>query len=124
MYDVRIRNRCNGDPTFSPFGPTYTFGTPPRNGNGDLAIEPLIKVFPNPTTDELFIELNLDKSERVEFKLLDITGKLLKEMNTDAIMGLNSINMRMNEFAKGIYSLRIHFPSSNASVVKKITKVE
>ena len=124
MYDVRIRNRCNGDPTFSPFGPTYTFGTPPRNGNGDLAIEPLIKVFPTPTKDKLFIELNLDKSERVEFKLLDITGKLLKEMNTDAIMGLNSINMRMSEFAKGIYSLQIHFPNSHASVVKKITKVE
>ena len=107
MYDVRIRNRCNGDPTFSPFGPTYTFGTPLRPQEWASENLSYIKVFPNPTNDEVTIEMESNFSGKTTIKLLDITGRLIKQIQTTATKGLNQISIGMKELAAGNYTLQL-----------------
>jgi hypothetical protein len=107
MYDVRIRNRCNGDPTFSPFGPTYTFGTPLRPQEWDSENLSYIKVFPNPTHDQVTLEMESNFSGKTTIKLLDITGRLIKQIQTKTIIGLNQISIGMKELAAGTYTLQL-----------------
>jgi hypothetical protein len=107
-YDVKIRNRCVGDLTFTPFGSVYTFGTPPRAGGGALVSNQNIHIFPNPTNDILNIEIEAIGDNSMTIKLLDITGRLLKQIQTNTNVGLNNISLSMKELAAGNYNLQVY----------------
>lgn len=75
-------------------------------------------VFPNPAKDNLTIEVGLQKKSALTFQLVDLTGKMVKEVNVDEIQGkyssvINTINM-----TKGIYFLKVI--ANNAVETKKV----
>jgi len=63
-----------------------------------------ILVFPNPTKDNLTVELELKKDESVYFKLYDLSGKLL----LNALLNKEKNTLNLKGLTKGMYLYRIH----------------
>jgi hypothetical protein len=69
-----------------------------------------IKVFPNPFSDNAYIELNNIENKNVNIKLTDIVGKTIAQRNinndvNNSTISLNDLDINLRE--KGIYLLNI-----------------
>lgn len=65
-----------------------------------------VKVYPNPSSDMVFVDLRNVKQHVNAVKIYDVEGKLWKELTAqNAISGILSINV--SEWPKGLYSVQI-----------------
>ncbi len=83
------------------------------NGLDDL------NVYPNPATNYVNIDFSLAEAEKITMKLMDMTGKVLKQDAVEGIAGANQQRMDIHGMAKGLYLLEISTP--NGKSVRKIT---
>jgi uncharacterized repeat protein (TIGR01451 family) len=68
----------------------------------------LSKVFPAPFTDELNLQLSLDKKMTIKVELTDIRGHLVANRNQPCNPGVNAIMLdQLNKLPAGMYHLRI-----------------
>jgi hypothetical protein len=74
-----------------------------------------IKVFPNPFSETLTIELPARINKKIDFELKDISGKLLKNWRVD-----DKYNLSLTDIPEGVY--RLSFDVDNKRFVKKIIK--
>lgn len=82
----------------------------------------LILVYPNPFSDQISIELTLKKSEDVQLEIFDITGTshaLIKNKKMDAGTFSYSMNTSGEEYASGVYFLKLQ-TGSNVRMKKLI----
>ena len=77
-----------------------------------------VSVFPNPTTDKINIELNVEKVSTIKFQLLDVVGKLVFESNVGSIQGTYKHTINTTGISKGTYFLKII--ANDTSEIKKI----
>jgi hypothetical protein len=77
-----------------------------------------VSIFPNPATENFTIELNVKKASPINFKLFDLTGKLIKEINAGEVFGNYKTSISITDIAKGSYFLKIS--SDDGLEVKKI----
>ncbi|MEI6595698.1 MAG: T9SS type A sorting domain-containing protein [Bacteroidota bacterium] len=76
-------------------------------------------MYPNPAQNELNIEFVLDKKAPVTIQIIDISGRIVKEvMNENLSTGNNTININMNEVNNGFYFVRIE--SMNGTKVTRL----
>lgn len=71
----------------------------------------LITIYPNPTSNKVFIESNFSN---FEFTVFDVLGKLVFESKTNS--GNSSFNA--GEFAKGVYTIKLY--SDGVTIAKKV----
>ncbi len=65
------------------------------------------KLYPNPSNDEVFIELKLFKKELINLSIYDHTGRLIKEeINQTYQSGYNSGHFNVTGLAQGIYYIK------------------
>lgn len=76
-------------------------------------------VYPNPATDVLNIDLTLSQADKLNLRLVDMTGKLLKEEVVEGADGDNHLRFDINGVAKGLYLLEVATPSGKS--VRKVT---
>jgi hypothetical protein len=76
-------------------------------------------VYPNPATDVLNIDLTLFQADKLNLRLVDMTGKLLKEEVVEGADGDNHLRFDINGVAKGLYLLEVATPSGKS--VRKVT---
>lgn len=81
-------------------------------------IEDLI-VYPNPATNYVNVEFTIPQSERITFRLMDLTGKMLKNATLDGFAGSNQYKFDIHGVSKGLYLLEI--VTDNGKSVRKIT---
>ena len=74
----------------------------------------LIEVFPNPTSNELFV--NLSHLRNTQIELFDISGKSVRILNAENSKGLCKMNT--SDLERGIYILTVS--NANYKVVKRI----
>tara|TARA_B100000965_G_C19231974_1_gene600529 strand:- start:109 stop:525 length:417 start_codon:yes stop_codon:yes gene_type:complete len=60
------------------------------------------KIYPNPTSDLLNIELSKDKKESISYYLIDINGKIL----TQGVI-YNSGQINLSQYSDGVYFLEL-----------------
>ena len=79
-----------------------------------------LKVFPNPTDGRFQLNLAYDGQEKVSAKVFDITGKLVKDITEDLVIGKESVTAEVNLQTpkSGFYFLRIAIGRS--TITKKI----
>lgn len=73
--------------------------------------EKIMKVFPNPTNDFIFITFNVNNSNKMNLEICDITGKTIKVLNKgNTFIGKNtySINLKETNIDKGIYFVKLN----------------
>jgi hypothetical protein len=66
-----------------------------------------INAYPNPTSDNINVELNAQKSSTIKLQLVDLTGKVIKEINAGEIQGKYNAIINTTVISKGIYFLKV-----------------
>lgn len=75
------------------------------------------QVYPNPTTNEIEVNLQVDDLTGYEIALLDLMGKKLQGYNQ---VPFNTIRFDLSNLASGVYFVQVN--SGKTSAVKKIVK--
>ena len=78
-----------------------------------------LSVYPNPATDYVNVEFSIPQAETITFQLMDLTGKILKQMTMDGIVGANQFQFDIQGVSKGLYLMEI--ATANGKSVRKIT---
>ncbi len=81
-------------------------------------------VYPNPITDQLFIEIESFENANTQLNITDITGKIIKDIAINLTAGYNKFAIEnLNELTNGIYMVNI---VSNGTVLynNKFVKVK
>ncbi len=88
---------------------------PVYNSVNETAKEIDLSVYPNPATDNLFINFDLKQTETVNVQVTDIKGAVVKQvMNANPVNGKQSMSINLSDLANGMYFVRI---STNDNVV-------
>lgn len=77
-----------------------------------------VSAYPNPATDNISIDLNIQRKSAVKFQLVDLTGKLIKEVYAGDVQGKYNTTINTVGIAKGTYFLRVN--ANDAVEIKKI----
>jgi len=64
-------------------------------------------VYPNPTVSDLYVDVSSSIATRATFKVMDMTGKTVKVIESDLIEGLNKITVNVGELANGMYMIKV-----------------
>ncbi len=88
-------------------------GGPPKLSNGNNTNP--ISVYPNPTTD--FFKLDLNNAEEVllNIQLIDSSGRLVLENNTELTKGEHQLNFNVADLPRGVYVLKVSSEHINQS---------
>ena len=80
-----------------------------RNSSAEagLATANAVIVYPNPTQGDLYVDVSSSAATRATFKVMDMTGKTVKVIQSDLVEGLNKITVNVNELANGMYMLKV-----------------
>ncbi len=65
-------------------------------------------IYPNPSTSDLTLSLNLKRGEKISIQLITLEGKLLREKNIEAIVpGKNILTFDVSGFSKRNYFIKM-----------------
>ncbi|MBK7692632.1 MAG: T9SS type A sorting domain-containing protein [Bacteroidetes bacterium] len=80
-----------------------------------------VSIYPNPTTDILNIDLYAVNDQNTTVKLLDMSGRVIKQIQAKSAVGMNNIKLSMGEIASGVYTIQVYENNtlSHTSKVKK-----
>jgi hypothetical protein len=82
----------------------------------DGAIVSGLNIFPNPTSNELNVQYELSERANLELRVMDMTGKLVYQVNSSNDEGMNITLLSTNELASGMYFITL---IANEQVVTK-----
>ena len=80
-----------------------------------------VNIYPNPTQDVLNIDLYSTKVQNTTVKVLDMSGRIVKQIQGRSEIGLNKLSMSLAEIANGIYTVQV-FENDNLTHVSKVKK--
>jgi hypothetical protein len=80
-----------------------------------------LNVYPNPTSDLLNIDLYSTNSSSITLKLLDISGRKVKEIKVKTDAGMNKLIISMSDVIKGMYTLLV-YEGENLSFTQKVIR--
>ncbi|MBK7763184.1 MAG: T9SS type A sorting domain-containing protein [Bacteroidetes bacterium] len=80
-----------------------------------------VSIYPNPTSNILNIDLFAENEARTKIKVLDMSGRTIKQILVNNTKGMNSIKVDISELAAGIYTVQI-FEDATLSFVQKVKK--
>lgn len=78
-------------------------------------------IYPNPANDELHIDLYTTKPQHAQIKLIDMSGRVVKELTSNLQQGANHIQLQIADIASGLYSVQI-FENNTLTQVSKVKK--
>jgi hypothetical protein len=80
-----------------------------------------VSIYPNPTTDILNIDLYAATAQNTTVKLLDMSGRVIKQIQAKSAVGMNNIKLSMGEITSGVYTIQVYENNtlSHTSKVKK-----
>jgi len=85
----------------------------------DIELDKNIAAYPNPTTDKLYIDVDLDENSKTKVSILDNMGKVVLSKNYGSLNGPNTLELDTDNLASGLYLVRVSLGDSFAT--KKIT---
>ncbi|MGB3076710.1 MAG: T9SS type A sorting domain-containing protein [Chitinophagales bacterium] len=107
-FDFKIRTVCDVAGTVvSAFSPVFTATTSPCKLESEMVTENPLKVYPNPASDQISVELMLpDAVSNGRIELMDVNGRIVI---SQGIADLQStvVNLDVRSLTAGIYFVRI-----------------
>ena len=80
----------------------YTIsGIDDQNGISDISL------YPNPSSNNIYIDLTTKEAGNIQFRIFDMTGKLIQQESVSHEGGDLHYQTTVNNLAKGIYIMRI-----------------
>ncbi len=81
-----------------------------------------INVYPNPATDYISVELDVEKSSDITIVIYDITGSAVITRSEGNLQGFQNINIPLNGIHPGSYIIRILFDNDPVAIKKLIVR--
>jgi hypothetical protein len=80
-----------------------------------------VSIYPNPTTDILNIDLYATSAQNTTVKLLDMSGRVIRQVQAKSAVGMNNIQLSLGEIASGVYTVQVYENNhlTHTSKVKK-----
>lgn len=115
-YQVRLRTNCtecsNSSGIRSAFSNSFSLFVPNANcaraevASAAPAAELNFRVYPNPNNGQFNVSFNSEVDGAASLQLFDLTGKVVFELNYNAVAGENTIPVELNSFSAGVYMLK------------------
>jgi hypothetical protein len=83
----------------------------------EVALSNGVNVFPNPATDQLFVQFDLEETIDVEVRLINTLGQIVSNRILNGVQG-ETIDFNVSNLAIGTYF--IQFVTDEASVSQKV----
>lgn len=80
-----------------------------------------VKIYPNPTSSQANLTLNLKSTSEVEVSILDLSGKLMSHRNYGLLNGNINLPINGNSFSSGVYLIKT---TIDGTIVKKRLIIE
>lgn len=104
-YEWQVRSNCSG--ASSDFSPICSFTAGDSNSSacgGNRMIETWVKAFPNPTTGELFLQVQMEVNDGLTIQLLDGMGRAVKQwMAQDPA----NVELDIRDVPSGLYFVEV-----------------
>ena len=81
----------------------------------------IVSVAPIPATTFVNIAFIIDNNKAVNYEIYDVTGKLIEAKIYDAIEGVNTLNINLQNYASGMYFIKI-IDQENSALVTRFVK--
>ncbi|MBK8685657.1 MAG: fibronectin type III domain-containing protein [Bacteroidetes bacterium] len=128
QYEWQIRANCNPAPfstgSWSVLDDFTTLANKP--GQTDILnpnFENHVQIYPNPVQDQLNVELQLSESAEVAIMIFDMQGRMVYQVQSHLLEGLQNVSVDVSNFAKGIYQMKV-FANNELLSISKFTKQE
>lgn len=79
-------------------------------------------IAPNPVQNSLMASISSPVKKLVSLQVMDMTGRLMKQLPATIQAGTNIIPMNLSSLSNGIYLLKVIYPDSNQSPAIKFIK--
>ena len=66
-----------------------------------------VNIYPNPVNDVLNIDLMATEASVTVVKITDMSGRLIQQVQTNAVQGLNTIQVNLNALSSGLYTIQL-----------------
>ncbi|MBK9301206.1 MAG: T9SS type A sorting domain-containing protein [Bacteroidetes bacterium] len=67
-----------------------------------------VNIYPNPTRDMLNIDLYTSTELNTTVKVLDMSGRIIKQVQVKSVAGMNNIAISLGEFTSGLYTIQVY----------------
>lgn len=116
-YEIQVQGLCGSD--FSDFSASFVYNTACRtNSTSVLKTAYELRFAPNPAHDILNISFNSPKRQQLNTALVDLTGRVLLQQNTQVNTGVNNLSLNVLDLPSGVYFVAMSF--EDGKVVEKI----
>jgi hypothetical protein len=107
LYEVQVQSYCSSSISGAWSASTeFTVGTSSKQPSLVIASNE-INVFPNPTSGELNIELTMEQEAIITLKIMDISGRIVKQVQSNTFIGENTVNVNLTELNAGLYIIQV-----------------
>ncbi len=112
QYEAYLRGYCAATNQFTTASALINFNTGALSKSPAFVEYPEgvsheVKVYPNPTSDELYIEMLSDIQSTTSIKVMDMSGRVVKQAQSTTFDGLNTIKVSLSELTAGMYTIQV-----------------
>lgn len=86
-------------------------------GVNNISLDPFVKIYPNPTDGQLFVDMNFSYLENLSVKILDVLGKEIFQIQLNEVMK-SILEIDLSKFSNGIYAVVLL--SDHGSTTQKV----
>lgn len=109
-YGARINTNCSACSPRSgqqtPLSRVFRFGSALRNMEAS-GVEWMARAYPNPTSGDLYLQLNTVIDEPILIETLELSGKVLESFTFNAFAGAEGFTLPLASYNSGVYLCRI-----------------
>ena len=81
----------------------------------------VVTLYPNPIQDVLHIDVYSEKEMNTTIQLMDISGRIIKQVQTITTKGMNNIVVNLQDISSGMYTVQV-LENNKLTQVSKVTK--
>lgn len=87
----------------------------------NISLDLDIRLYPNPTTNLVNVEIKSDKNDFINYTLSDLTGRIIKKGQWNINSSFAKFTLNISDISNGVYLLNLNTDSSQSSfrVIKK-----
>ncbi|MBL7773676.1 MAG: fibronectin type III domain-containing protein [Chitinophagaceae bacterium] len=106
-YEFQVATHCGTAQTA--FSASTTFATLASKTANATMVESRVdfNVYPNPTQGELNVDITMEQDAAIEIHLMDMSGRIVKQIQTNAYTGVNNITLNVQDLSNGVYTVQV-----------------
>jgi hypothetical protein len=123
QYEWQMRAVCTGNAAGA-WSTIDMFTTLASKESVDFATETInnnVSVYPNPVRDVLTVEVTTEVAQNTVVKVFDMSGRLVKQIQANAEIGVNNIAVNLSDVSAGVYQVQV-FANDKLTHISKVSK--